>query len=69
MEYYQIFCLNAIKTLGFDSIPENETEIKNQYRRLAKVYHPDCGGNEKLFNNLTIAKDECLKYFGKENNA
>ena len=60
---------NCFITLGFDSIPENETEIKNQYRRLAKVYHPDCGGNEKLFKNLTKAKDECLKYFRKENNA
>lgn len=46
---------NDIKTLD---------ELKREYRRLSKIHHPDCGGNEetmKAINNEHDALFEVLK--------
>lgn len=45
-------------------ISEDSTEedIKNTYRKLAKIHHPDVGGNHKKFLEITEAKNKCLIY-------
>lgn len=40
----------------------NKDEILDAYRRLAKVYHPDKGGNGEMFIKITEAKNRCLSY-------
>jgi len=37
-------------------------ELKDSYRRLAKLVHPDKGGTEEIFNKVT----ECFKYLAHE---
>ena len=48
--------------LQFDTIPETEKEITDRYRQLSKANHPDCGGSSDMFQRLTTAKDEAVKY-------
>ena len=40
--------IDPYNTLGV-SKNATDTEIKSAYRRLAKQYHPDAGGNESKF--------------------
>lgn len=46
--------------LGFTKIPDSEEEIKSQYKKMAKIMHPDAGGNEESFKSLTINYEKCL---------
>lgn len=46
MDYY--------KTLGVEK-GASESEIKKAYRKLAQKYHPDAGGDEKKFKEVTEA--------------
>ena len=48
MDYY--------KTLGV-SKTASQDEIKRAYRSLAKIHHPDRGGNEKQFQQINEAYD------------
>ena len=41
--------------LGFQQIP-TEDEVKQRYKQLAKISHPDCGGDPQLFKQYTDAK-------------
>lgn len=36
-------------------------QIKTAYRRLAQKHHPDAGGSQETFVNITAARDELLK--------
>lgn len=47
--------------LGFTQRPTSEDEVKHQYRRLAKVLHPDAGGDAKDFIALKENYQECLR--------
>ena len=47
--------------MGFSSMPAGEVEIKEQYRRLAKVLHPDTGGDETAFKTLNDNYGACLE--------
>lgn len=47
--------------LGFAQQPTSEDEVKRQYRRLAKVLHPDAGGDAKAFISLKENYEECLR--------
>lgn len=51
--------------LGFTDIPNTVSDIKTAYRNLAKVYHPDVGGNAIDFEKYTKAKDECLEFLNR----
>ena len=39
-----------------------QDDVKKRYRELAVVYHPDKGGNNDKFIELTEAKNKCLAY-------
>ena len=43
--------LDAFKILGCNQTHSVE-DVKNQFRRLALVYHPDKGGDRQIFNNI-----------------
>lgn len=47
--------------MGFSSMPQGEVEVKEQYRRLARVMHPDAGGDEEAFKTLSKNYDACLE--------
>jgi curved DNA-binding protein CbpA len=53
MNPYEVFDLNDQYT--FD-------ELKDAYRRVARLVHPDKGGSQILFNKIT----ECFKHLAKE---
>lgn len=56
-----------LKYLGFTSIPDSREEINDRYRTLAKQMHPDTGGSEEDFHNLTQAVEQSLKYIDTGN--
>jgi len=49
--YSKMSCF-AYKYFGNDCI-----DIKEKYRELANLYHPDKGGNELMFKAITSAKE------------
>lgn len=52
--------------LQFDKIPDTVQEIKERYRQLCKVYHPDAGGTAEMFQKLTDAQNEAIALLEKE---
>jgi hypothetical protein len=46
--------------MGFAEMPASTDEVKDQYRKMAKVMHPDYGGNAEAFRNLTENYNKCL---------
>lgn len=51
----------CFQALGFAERPKNADAVKQQYRRLAKVMHPDSGGDEAAFQALTENYKQCLE--------
>ncbi len=45
-------------------LPKKTTrkEIIENYRKLVKKYHPDCGGNEELIKKLNFAYELLMEY-------
>lgn len=50
--------------LGFSERPASAEEVKAQYRRMAKVMHPDQGGDEAAFVALKENYEACLERMG-----
>lgn len=53
---------DCFKVLQFQSIPQTEKEITDQFKRLAKVVHPDAGGTEEQFRAIAVARDMAIEY-------
>lgn len=53
---------SCFQVLGFDEIPENKDQLKARYRQLARVVHPDSGGNVEKFIRVRRAYEESIKY-------
>lgn len=51
---------NCFFLLGFTDYPTID-ELNAKYRKLAKVMHPDSGGNETEFVNLNKNYEQCRK--------
>lgn len=51
---------NCFFLLGFTDYPTID-ELNAKYRKLAKVMHPDSGGNETKFVNLNKNYEQCRK--------
>ncbi len=58
---------SCFAAMGFSAYPETESQIKEQYRRMAKVLHPDKGGDAAAFDTLQQNYEECLRLFHSEN--
>ena len=39
----------------------NENEIKNEYRRLAKLHHPDLGGDTATMQEINLQYESALR--------
>jgi len=40
-------------------------DVKSTYRKLSMKHHPDCGGKQAMFIQITEAKNKCIKYLSK----
>lgn len=47
--------------LGFSERPTTEAEVEKQYRRIAKVMHPDVGGSDAAFTALNDNYRACME--------
>lgn len=58
--------MNSIPTESFDALGLMHTAdveaVKNAYRSLVMIHHPDKGGNSIKFVEVTDAKNKCLAY-------
>jgi curved DNA-binding protein CbpA len=52
---------SCFQVLGFDKIPENKDQLKARYRQLARIAHPDSGGNFEKFVRLRKAFEDSIK--------
>lgn len=52
--------------LGFSEMPAGAEQVRQQYRRLSKVMHPDAGGDETAFRALTGNYEKCMKALAGE---
>ena len=50
----------------FDNI-SNSLTLKNEYRRLAKIYHPDCNGDEYCMKMINDEYETKFKELEKDN--
>lgn len=50
--------------LGFTERPATAEAVRTQYKRMAKVMHPDKGGSEVAFTALTENYQACLRTLG-----
>lgn len=55
---------DCFRYLGFKQMPKTVDEVKERYRELAKIMHPDAGGSEEEFERLQRAKEQAIAYFG-----
>lgn len=50
--------------MGFTRRPESVKEVRSRYRQLAKVMHPDVGGDEYVFDLLQKSYQKCMELMG-----
>lgn len=52
---------DCFRVLQFDTVPDSQEAVKKQFKRLAKVAHPDAGGSEAQFMVLQAAYADALE--------
>ena len=57
------------QVLQFSEIPSGVDAVEKQFKRLAKVAHPDVGGTEDQFQVLQTARQMAIEYFAKGSEA
>jgi hypothetical protein len=50
--------------LGFAAIPESEAAVEEKFKTLAKVVHPDQGGDSEEMKALIEAREQAKQWFG-----
>lgn len=53
----------CFRALQFTEVPAGPDAVEMRYRKLAKVLHPDTGGNEEEFKALGEARAQAVGYF------
>ena len=51
----------CFKAMRFSQRPTTEAEVEKQYRRMAKVMHPDAGGSDAEFTALNNNYRACME--------
>lgn len=51
---------DCFRILGFSERPTDTEDVIKQYRHMAKVMHPDAGGNIEAFHSLRTNYEQCL---------
>ena len=49
-----------------DPIAVTEAQIQESFKRLAQVYHPDRGGDIAMFQKVTSARDNALRWINRK---
>lgn len=57
--------VEELKKLGLTTEAKME-DIKSAYRELSKKHHPDVGGNQAKFIEITEAKNKCMAWAAKQ---
>lgn len=52
----------CFQVLGFSHIPVSIDDVKKKYRRLAKVAHPDAGGDDEQMSVINNAYEQAMEY-------
>lgn len=55
--------------LGFNTLPSSPEEVKARYRELARTTHPDAGGTEEQFKQVSTAYEAALGYLSADEEA
>lgn len=58
--YYEILGLFNTQQFEFDPTTISNEQIKSAYKSLAKIHHPDRGGNQQLFEQINTAYELLL---------
>lgn len=57
------------EVLGIDNpVAATESQIQDAFKRLAALYHPDRGGDVAMFQNVTRARDNALRWLKRASN-
>ncbi len=60
---HENICLKVLRLNRKDLSPDSHTtKIKSAYKKMAKIYHPDIGGDEKKFKQLNEAHEKMLQW-------
>lgn len=51
-----------------DPIAATEAQIQEAFKRLAQLYHPDRGGDIAMFQKVTLARDNALRWLNRKTN-
>jgi len=49
-----------------DPIAATESQVQDAFRRLAQTYHPDRGGDLAMFQKVTTARDNALRWINRK---
>ena len=49
-----------------DPIAATEVQIQESFKRLAQLYHPDRGGDLAMFQQVTAARDNALRWINRQ---
>lgn len=52
-----------------DPIAATESQVQESFRRLAQQYHPDRGGDLAMFQAVTTARDNALRWINRKTDA
>lgn len=53
--------------LGLTRLPESKEEVHTQFKKMAKIFHPDSNGTEADFQKLNDAKEQAIAYLESTN--
>lgn len=66
--FSQVKSAKPIQCFEVLGLPEsaNESEVKTAYRRLSILHHPDKGGKQDKFIEITESKNKCLHWISSQ---